>query len=452
MIDAQGVPSGNAPVSIKVLTLFLESAMSVRIDWKTPWRFALLIGSAVMFLGGCGGDEVEQDTQVVRPVRTAVVTSTPTIVRRTYPAVVLPAQQAELAFRVSGRIVELPIRAATQVRKSEAIAQLDKREFEAAVARLESQREQATAQLTAMQSGARSEDLAALQAKVNAAKAQLEKQRAQIDRFQQLVNQGSIARADFEKERAKLTSDEANLDVARQELKKAQVGARAEEVEAQEAAIRDLETQLSEARADLADTTLRAPFDGIIASRNVDNFANVQANSVVAVLQKLETIDLQYDIPGIDVAVLGQQENVVTKARLDVAPGREFEAQLVEFSTQADAATQTFRARVSIRYPEGVTVLPGMTGSIVVSVQQQGLEKLTIPESALAAEPDGSSYVWVVNKQENSVARRKVTPQSLSGGNISVSGDLQAGDIVVTAGVSFLREGMIVNPATEGVK
>ena len=374
--------------------------MSFRLNRNTYCWLALLIGSAAILLSACGKEDLGQDTRVVRPVRTAVVATEPTVIRRTYPAIVLPAQQAELAFKVPGRIVELPIRAAAQVKKGEAIAQLDKREFEAAVARLESQRK--------------------------AAKAQLDKQRKQLERVQKLMEQGTIAQADFEKERAKLTSDEAAID--------------------------ELETQLSEAKADLEETTLRVPFAGIIASRHVDNFTNVQANSVVAVVQKLETIDLQYDVPGIDVATFGQQENVVTKARLDVAPGREFDAQLVEFGTQADAATQTFRARVSIPYPEDVTVLPGMTGSIVVSVQQQALERLTIPESALAAEPDGSSYVWVVNKQENSVTRRKVTPQHLSGSNLSVSGDLEAGDIVVTAGVSFLREGMIVNPTTEGTK
>lgn len=405
----------------------------------------LLTGTTALLLGACGGD-VEPDSEVVRPVRTAVVSTASTTIQRTYPAVVLPTKQAELAFRVPGRIIELPIRAASSVEEGEVIAQLDTREFEAAVSRLESQLEQATAGLTAMESGARSEDLAALQAKVSAARAQLEKQRAQVKRFQQLADRGTIARADFENERAKLSSDEANLNVAQQELKKGQAGARTEEVDAQRAAIRDIETQLSEARADLEDTTLRAPFDGVVASRNVDNFTNVQANSVVAVLQNLETIDLQYDVPGVDVAMFGQTENVVTKARLDVAPDIEFDARLVEFATQADPTTQTFRARASIRYPENITVLPGMTGSIVASVQRNDVENFSIPETALAAGPDGSTFVWVVTKGGNSVTKRSVTPHELSGDAISVSGDLEAGDVVVTAGVSFLREGMVVNP------
>lgn len=351
-----------------------------------------------MLLSACSKEEVGKDAP--RPVRTMVVKAEPTMLRRTYPAVVLPAQQAELAFKVSGRVVELPVRAATQVNKGEAIAQLDKREFEAVVARLESQRK--------------------------AAKAQLDKQRKQLERFQQLVDKGTIAQADFEKERAKLTSDQATID--------------------------EIETQLSEAKADLEETTLRAPFDGIIASRNIENFTNVQANSVVAVLQALETIDLQYDAPGIDVAKFGKKKDIRLKAWLDVAPGREFDAKTVEFSTQADPATQTFRGRASIDYPEDVTVLPGMTGSIVATAEHDNQEMLTIPESALAAEPDGSAYVWVVKKPENSVSKRKVMPLGLTGDKVSINDGLEAGEVVVTAGVSFLREGMIVKPITDGAK
>lgn len=112
-------------------------------------------------------------------------------------------------------------------------------------------------------------------------------------------------------------------------------------IEAQNAAIGGLETQLAQAKVDLEETTLRAPFDGVIASRNVDNFTRVQANSTIAVIQKLDTIDLQYDVPGVDVAIFGQNRNTINLARLDVAPDREYEAELVEFGTQADAATQT---------------------------------------------------------------------------------------------------------------
>jgi len=398
-----------------------------------------------ILLSACDENKVEETASLVRPVRTATITLNPIIERRTYPAIVQPSQQANLSFKVSGRIIELPIRAAMEVKEGEVIAQLDKSNFKLAVKRLESQLEQATSQLSTLTSGARREDLAALRAKLQAAQAQFNAQRAQVNRLNQLVKKGAIARVELDKENAKLSADKANVNIAKQELIKAKVGARTEDVKAQEAVISDIKAQLSKAKADLADTTLRSPFDGVIASRSIDNFANIQANSTIAVLQKLNTIDLQFDIPGDDVAKIGRKNNHVTKARLDPLPNQIYDAKLVEFSTQADAATQTFRGRVSIPYPDDVAILPGMTGSVIVIVTHEK-KQLTVPESALAAEPDGSPFVWLVNPANNSVSKRKVVTNGFIENNISIKSGLTAGEVVVTAGVSFLHENMIVKP------
>ncbi|MCG8426270.1 MAG: efflux RND transporter periplasmic adaptor subunit, partial [Chromatiales bacterium] len=411
---------------------------------RMRFAFAPISIAAALLLAACSDSADTEKAEVIRPVRTVVVGSAPSEIRRAYPAVVLPAQQAELSFRVSGRIVELPIRAAMKVKRGDVIAQLDKRDFETAVAQLESQLEQASSQLTAMVAGARREDRASMEAKVRAAEAQVEAQRKQVARIRSLVKAGSIARADLDSEQAKLVADEANLKAARQELIKGTVGARSEDVEAQEAVIRGLETQVAKARNDLSDATLRAPFDGVVASRSVDNFANVQANSEIAVLQKLETIDLQFDVPGPDVARHTRHTQSVITALLDSAPGKEYAAEFVEFSTQADAATQTFRGRVSIPSPQDITVLPGMTGSVVITAEIPEQRALTVPASALAAEPDGSAYVWVVRQPGNTVNKRAVTIEGLSGDEVIITNGLGEGDIIVTAGVSYLREDMVV--------
>lgn len=413
----------------------------------------LPLGLASLILSSC--EKKAEQEPAVRPVRTSAVKEVSTTIQRSYPAVVLPARQAELAFEVSGRIIELPVRAAMPVKKGDLIAQLEKREFETTVKKLESDLEQATAQLAVMKSGAREEDIAALEAKVVAAEAALNAQRAQVERLAKVVERGAVARAELERAKAELKREKTALEVAQQELIKGKSGARPEEVEAQEAGIRRLNTQLSKARADLEDTALRAPFDGIISKRNTRNFANIQANDTVAVLQDIQTVGLGFDMPGNDVALLGSHEDVVTTARLDVLPEQEFVAELVEFGTQAETTTQTFRGEVSIPYPEDVVVLPGMTGSVISTAKLEGQASasgLTVPQSALAADPDGNSYVWLVSADQGSVTRRQVSVESISGGEASIRGELKAGDEVVTAGVSFLREGMLVKPITDNGK
>lgn len=190
--------------------------MSYRHPRITPIRIVVLFGFATMLCTSCNREEVGNGENVVRPVRTAMVAVSPNTITRTYPAIVLPVQQAELAFNVDGRIIDLSIRASNEVKKGQAIAQLDNREFEATVNRLTSQLQQANLQLEVMKSGERTEVLAALEANVAAAEAQLETQRAQTDRLQRLFDQAAVARSEPEQELAGLASAEADLDVAQQ--------------------------------------------------------------------------------------------------------------------------------------------------------------------------------------------------------------------------------------------
>ena len=105
-----------------------------------------LSGSA---LTGCGDadDQAKDKAAPIRPVKTILVKPTITKFQRTYYAVVLASQEVDLSFRVSGRIVKLPIRNSQEVKKGDIVAQLDKRPFASKVTQMQSQLKQANAQL-----------------------------------------------------------------------------------------------------------------------------------------------------------------------------------------------------------------------------------------------------------------------------------------------------------------
>ena len=405
---------------------------------------AVLLGG---LLAGCESSEgPAAGSRDARPVKVLVVRASPVEVRRDYPAVVLPAQEVELSFRVSGQIVELPVRGGTQVGEGDLVAQLDTRDFEAELARLESQLAQARAQLKVLTSGARAEDVAVLEAEVAAAQAEVDGAAADVERTRALVERQVIARAKLDDELTKLRVAEAALEARRQALIKGRAGAREEEVAAQQAVIDGLEQSAATARANLADTGLRAPFAGIIAKRLVENFANVQAKEPVAVLQKLDTLNLSFDVPGPDVVELADRATLSAVAVLDSLPGQEFAAELVEFATQADPATLTYRGRVAIRVPDGPLILPGMVGRIVATDTLDGLAEISVPLTALGSEADGTPFVWVVAETDNRVSRRIIRTGEVSGVAVAVLEGLNEGDVVVTAGVSALRESMRVRP------
>lgn len=385
--------------------------------------------------------------QSIRPAKVAIVQSSETTFERRYPAIVRPSAEAVLSFRVSGRVIELPVKASANVKEGDVIAKLDPRDFATKISQLESQRDQALSQLNALRSGARAEEIVALEAGIDAVEAQVDQAREQADRTRKLFEKDLVAAAQLEADETALRITEAELRAKLEELTIARSGGRKEDVEAAEAALRGLETQIQTARDNLADATLRAPFDGTIARRDIENFTNIQAGQDVVLLQRLETVHLAFDVPGSDVVRFAGL-NPTSTVTLAAVPGDALAAQLVEFSTQADAATQTYRGRVSVAVPEDAAVLPGMVGTVIVAISNTATASLTIPLSAVGSETDGSPFVWIVGEGDT-VSKSSVTLGKVSGDSVIVTDGVSAGDTVVTAGVTKIRDGMQIRPITK---
>lgn len=385
---------------------------------------------------------------VVRPAKIATVQETEATIQRTYPAIVLPSEEVELSFRVSGRVIELPIRGAQDVALGDLIAQIDPRDFERQIAQLESSRDQSAAQLRALRTGARAEEIVALEAAVESAQAQVDQALDQAERTRELAERGVVAAARLEQDEASLRVAEANLRAQQEQLIIGQSGGRAEDIEASEAALRGLEAQLQVARDNLDDATLTAPFAGIISRRDIDNFTNVQAGQSIALLQNIVTVHLAFDVPGPDVVALSAsgQDQIKSQVQFDALPGQTFDAEVVEFSVQADAATQTYRGRVSVAQPNGSVILPGMVGRAIATAPGSAAE-LRVPLTSVGANPDGSPFVWLLD-DDNAVSKQPVTLGEASGAEVAVTEGVSAGDRVIAAGVSQIIDGMTIRPIT----
>ncbi len=405
---------------------------------------------ATAFLFTMSATAQEQDTP--SPVRPALVATAETIAEsaaRGYPAVVYPSHETEVSFRVSGQMIELPIRASMEVAEGDILARLDPRDFENAVVQLESQIDQAVAQLSALRSGARSEEIAALEASVAAAEAQVVQLTEQLRRSQELATRGVVSTARVEQDQAALSVAEADLRSRQEQLSIGLAGGRAEEIDAAEAAIRGLRAQLQVAEDNLADTVLRAPFDGFIALRHVENFTNIQAGQPIALVQGLSVVDLVFDIPGPDVVHFAGVDDFSITVSFDALPGRSYDAELIELATQAERSTQTYRGRVAVAVPDTDFVLPGMIGRVEAYANGGQAETVTIPLTALGADPQGQPVVWLHDPATNTVARRSVTAGAVTGTRIVILEGVPAGASVVTAGLSALQEGMEIRPITE---
>jgi membrane fusion protein, multidrug efflux system len=149
---------------------------------------------------------------------------------------------------------------------------------------------------------------------------------------------------------------------------------RKEDIAAQEGMVRGLGGQVAEAKLQLEDGTLRAPFDGVIAQRFVDEGQSITANKPVIRLQSVAAVDIVVDVP----------ETVLTSdicspgivgmvAEISAMPGRQYPVRIKEVEQVPDQRTQRFPVRYEMIRPWGVSVLPGMTATISVSFRRPRL-------------------------------------------------------------------------------
>jgi RND family efflux transporter MFP subunit len=374
-----------------------------------------------------------------------VVTAAEESHTRVFPGKVEAAKRVELAFQVPGLLVKLPIKEGQKVARDEVIAQLRQDEFQARLKTLRGQLDQARAALRALRSGERTEERLRRESAVRAALSRLANARAEYERNARLVQSGAVARAEFETAETAYHVAQEDHKAAVQMLEKSTAG-REEDIEAQEAQARALEARVVEANLQVADTTLRAPYDGVIARRLVEENQNVRAKEPVVRFQDAEEIEVLVDVPETVMAAdLRAADIVRLVVEFSGAPGLEFPVRLKEIAQQADPTTQTFQVRVGLQAPPGVRILPGMTATATVTYRRASIlgGHILVPAAAVSQDATGEQVAWVLGP-EQAVTRRPVKLGAATGGRVEVTDGLKPGDRIAVAGVSFLRDGMRV--------
>ncbi|MBC2711643.1 MAG: efflux RND transporter periplasmic adaptor subunit [Desulfosarcina sp.] len=206
--------------------------------------------------------------------------------------------------------------------------------------------------------------------------------------------------------------------------------------------------QLEDAQNALKDTYLKAPFDGIVAKRHVENFEEVQAKQPIVFFQDLSKIEVLVDAPETVVVTLGRGERIEATATFAAAPDINFPLELKEYSTQADPQTQTYQVVLVMDRPEGINILPGMTATVIGKQAAAGdsASRIVIPAIAVMEDPQEKAFVWVLKKEDMTVHKTAVTVGEMTGSDsILVLDGLEGGEQIATSGVTKLQDGMKVS-------
>lgn len=197
------------------------------------------------------------------------------------------------------------------------------------------------------------------------------------------------------------------------------------------------EARVQLAQAKLAQSTIRAPFDGVVGLRSVSVGDFVAGGKTLVTLTNIDPIKVDFRVPEIFLSRVKVGQAISIK--VDALAGREFEGRIFAIDPVVDINGRAIRLRASV--PNGDLALkPGLFARIVIQVDQRE-NAMVVPETAVM--PDGvGKMVYVV---ENGKAKRvSVEIGKRLPGKVEVVKGLTSGMQIVTAGQMRLRDGATV--------
>lgn len=200
------------------------------------------------------------------------------------------------------------------------------------------------------------------------------------------------------------------------------------------AKVESAQVALEQAKLDLADRQIRAPFDGVVGIAGVDKGQRVGPDNMVTGLDSTESIYIDIDIPEKLLPYLNTGKPVVMQATSAAMPGQVFQARLSETQNRLNATSRTLRLRTRIDNRDG-RIKPGI--SFQVRWEIPGTEYPSIPEIALQWSRDGA-YLWAV--RESKASKVFVSVIARQDGHVLVKGEIKPDELVIVEGVQRVRD------------
>jgi RND family efflux transporter MFP subunit len=362
-------------------------------------------------------------------------------------------ETSDLAPAAGGRVAATPVDVGDFVKKGEVICRLDEREAELRLEQARAALEQSKFMLRQAESrvghsgpGAFDPEsvpeVSSSRAAYESALASARLAAADAQRYENLVRSGDVSQSSFEKYRTQQETAEAAANSARRQYEGQLNAARQNfgAIEAARAALAAAESQAAQARKNLEDTSIRAPFDGYVTDRPTAVGQWLGTGNKVATLVRIARVKLRLEIPEQQAALVKTGMGVT--ARVAAYPQRDFAGRVSAVVPAVDSVSRVFIAEARFDNPRA-ELRPGMFASARVNLPGTERAVFVPAEAVFYDNTTDASHVYIV---ADGVARLRVVLRGDSDGDqVRVLSGLEGGETVVLSNQTDLYDGAPVS-------
>jgi HlyD family secretion protein len=306
------------------------------------------------------------------------------LARRSAPNVLklsgnIEAHESLVSFKVTGRIIELPVDEGMTLKTGDLIGRLDSADYRQQVDIDSATTRVRNRQLALGLAGSRVQDIEAARQSIIDAQADLDQKKKDYARYEALYQKGEIAGQTRDAAATAVTRAEATLNRNNDIYSELVEGTRKEELAVDRSMVREAQRELDMAHIRLGYTILRAPFTGVVLVREAELGEVVSPGTPIITLADLHNIWLRVYVPETDLGEIcwGQPADI----RTDTYPGKVYHGRIAVISSEAEftpKSVQTEEERVTLVYEVRIDVenpneelKPGMPADAYIQLQPQ---------------------------------------------------------------------------------
>jgi HlyD family secretion protein len=289
----------------------------------------------------------------------------------------IEAHESLVSFKVTGRIIALPVEEGMALKSGDLLARLDNADYRQQVAVDDAAVRARGRQLDLALAGSRTQDIEAAKLSMLDAQADLEQKKKDYARYQALYEKDEIPGQTRDLAATNVARAQDTYDRDQQIYNELVEGTRKEELAVDRANVHQANQSVDMSRIRLAYTTLQAPFDGVVLERQAELGEVVLPGTPIVTLADVDHLWVRVYVPETDLGKVhwGQAVDVHTDSFPDKTyPGLvSFISSEAEFTpksvqTEKERVTMVYRVKVDLENPRH-ELKPGMPADVDIKLR-----------------------------------------------------------------------------------